>query len=116
MNIAVMIMDASGEHLWEISDIDYLPDLYNRREAGDYLFTCSAPGNILRPGTYRIQLGAGFARRKLHRPDVQALIEITPTGYWKQSYKYFGLSRAPIVVPWSVQKPVIESTGSIENQ
>ena len=115
-NIAVMIMDSSGEHLWEISDIDYMPDLFYERKAGDYLFTCSAPGNVLRPGTYRIQLGAGFGQRKLHRPDLQALIEVTPTAYWKQSYKYFGLSRAPVVVPWEVQRPVIESISSLDNQ
>ena len=115
-NIAVMIMDSSGEHLWEISDVDYMPDLFYERKAGDYLFTCSAPGNVLRPGSYRIQLGAGLAQRKLHRPDSQALIEVTPNGYWKQSYKYFGLSRAPIAVPWSVQRPILENGSNVENQ
>jgi len=109
VNLAVMIMTAAGDHLWEISDVDYLPELFEKRQKGQYLFTCTAPANVLKPGTYRIQLGAGDARRKLHRPDLQALIEITPKGYWKQSYQYFGLSRAPIVVPWAVERPVIEN-------
>jgi len=106
-SISVMIMDAMGSHLWEISDIDYFPDLYEKRKQGAYMFECIAPGNVLRPGTYRLQLGAGTARQLFHRPSTQVLFEINSNGYWKQSYKYSGLSRAPIVVPMKIERPIL---------
>jgi hypothetical protein len=106
-SVAVMIMDAMGGHLWEISDIDYLPDLFDARKPGTYVFNCVAPANVLRPGSYRLQLGAGLTQRKLHRPSTQVVFEISPSGYWKPSYKYFGLKAAPIVVPMKVERPVL---------
>ena len=92
--------------MWEISDIDYFPDLFDDRKAGTYIFECIAPENVLRPGNYRLQLGAGIPRRKFHRPEVQVGFEITPIGYWKPSYRYTGLSQAPIVVPMKAERPV----------
>ena len=32
-----MIMTAAGDHLWEISDVDYLPELFEKRQKGQYL-------------------------------------------------------------------------------
>ena len=105
-SIAVMIMDTMGDHLWEVSDIDYFPDLYDLRKPGTYTYVCSAPGGVLRPGTYRLQLGAGIPGRRFHRPAAQILFEVSAAGYWKKSYQYFGLSRGPIVVPMSAERPI----------
>jgi len=104
-NIVVMIMDNFGDHLWEVSDLDIKPELYNLRSAGNYICDFTAPPNVLRPGKYRLQLGSGFAQKKIHRPEKQIPIEIKANGYWKKSYKFFGLSRSPIVVPWQIEGP-----------
>jgi len=101
-NLSVMIMNSSGDHLWEISDIDYKPELFDQRDAGNYVLDCSAPANVLKPGSYRIQLGSGSAVRKYHRPEVQMLFDIEPNGFRKNSYKFFGLSKSPIVLPWKI--------------
>jgi len=104
-SIALNITDALGSSLWGMSDIDVFPDLYERRLVGTWVYECIAPGNVLRPGTYMVALGAGSGSQYFHHPTPFPF-EVSTAGYWRQSHRYFGVGGGPIAVPMKAKMPV----------
>lgn len=105
LSVALNITDPMGGSLWAISDLDLFPELYEERSAGTWVYECTAPGNVLRPGTYMVALGAGRGGQYFHHP-APVPFEISPIGYWRKSHKFFGISGGPISIPMEAKKPI----------
>ena len=106
VSIAINITDPVGSSLWGMSDLDIFPELYEKRRAGTWVYECIAPGNVLRPGTYMVALGAGSGSQYYHHPPLFPF-EITTAGYWRKSYHYYGVGGGPLVVPMKAKMPTI---------
>lgn len=104
VSVALNITDALGGSLWGMSDLDAYPELYEKREAGTWVYECVAPANVLRPGIYMLALGAGSGSQHYHHPTPFPF-EINAAGYWRPSQRYFGIAGGPLVVPMSAKKP-----------
>jgi lipopolysaccharide transport system ATP-binding protein len=107
LSVALIIIDALGGSLWGVSDLDFFPELFEKRQPGTYVYECIAPANVLRPGTYQLGLGAGGGGQYFHHPANPPIFEVTSVGYWRQSYGYFGVSGGPIAVPMKAKMPVL---------
>lgn len=106
VSIGLNITDALGGSLWGMSDLDIFPELYEKRQAGTWLYECIAPPNVLRPGIYMLALGAGSGSQYFHHPTPFPF-EINAAGYWRPSHRYFGISGGPLVVPMEAKKPIL---------
>ncbi len=105
LSIAVNITDGVGASLWGVSDLDLFPELFQNRNPGRYVYECVAPGQVLRPGIYNVALGAGAGGTYFHHPRKQVFFEITTSGYWRHSHRFFGVGGGPIAVPMAGVKP-----------
>jgi len=113
LSVALNIADALGGSLWGVSDLDFFPDLFEERQAGTWVYECTAPANVLRPGTYILSLGAGSGGEYFHHPADAPLFEVSASGYWRQSHRYFGVGGGPIAVPMVAKMPVlVEKAGN----
>jgi len=106
LSVALNITGALGGSLWGVSDLDCFPELFEKRQQGAYVYECIAPANVLRPGTYKLALGAGSGSQYFHHPTPFPF-EINTVGYWRQSHRYFGVAGGPIVVPMKAKMPVL---------
>ncbi len=107
LTLGLNITDGLGGSLWAANELDQHPNLFDRvREPGDYKLIITAPGNVLRPGTYQVALGAASGGHYHHHPQDFPSFDVTTVGYWRQSHHFFGLSGGPVAVPMDVQVPV----------
>jgi lipopolysaccharide transport system ATP-binding protein len=104
VSVALNITDALGGSLWAMSDLDVYPELFEKRQAGTWVYECIAPANVLRPGTYMLALGAGSGSQYYHHPPPFPF-EINASGYWRASQRYFGIAGGPVAVPMEIKKP-----------
>jgi len=107
LSVALNIRDALGGSLWGVSDLDFFPELFEKRQPGTWVYECVAPANVLRPGIYQLGLGAGSGGQYFHHPANPPIFEVNCVGYWRQSYRYFGVSGGPIAVPMKAKKPIV---------
>ena len=105
-SVILNIVDSVFGSLWAMSDLDLFPELYEKRQAGIWVYECIAPGNVLRPGTYLLALGAGSGGQFYHHP-APFPFEVSTAGYWRQSHRYFGVAGGPVSVPMEASMPVL---------
>ena len=108
MTLGVSISSIESESFWSQSDGDIFNELFLKREIGIWKSTWEIPKNILRPGVYRVTLGAavkvGLGIEYMHHPESFSF-EISIEGYWKKSAEIFGLGGGPLVKKINVTRP-----------
>ena len=104
MNLSILhqIVDLMGNIVWSSWDTDTTDWNGRVREPGMYLSTCSIPERLLRPGCYKLTVGAIVKNVKLFELFENILsFDITEVGYNMNSW------RKGIITPllhWEVEK------------
>jgi lipopolysaccharide transport system ATP-binding protein len=107
LTVVLNITDGLGGSLWAAGELDRHPHLFDRvREPGTYVLEIVAPGNVLRPGTYQVALGAASGGQYHHHPQNFPVFEVSAEGYWRQGHQFFGLGGGPLAVPMEITAPV----------
>jgi len=98
--IFLRLSDQMGNDIWTSWDLDSVPDDTEIRHPGVYTSICTIPSHIMRPGRYKVQIGAMVPGKKFFECHPDAItLDITPIGY------PFNNSRIGIITPlfkWEV--------------
>ncbi len=100
------LSDQMGNDIWTSWDRDSSPENTELRYPGAYISICKVPPFIMRPGQYKISLGAMIPGRKVFESHNDAIsLDISPIGYPLNN------ERIGIITPlfeWEVKKSGIK--------
>ena len=107
-SIALNILTADQESLWQMCDWEEYPDLLENREPGIWIAEWVIPANILKPARYFLKSGVHNQDVDFHTPAPYSF-EITPENTWRPRYKQWGVSGGTLAYKMKVIRPVLQS-------
>lgn len=106
VNVVVNISSLDNESIWGVGDWEIHPQLLELRDVGVWVGEWIFPANVLRPGMYCVNLGAGSQIKSYHVPDPFPF-EITTEGAWRSAYHRFGISGGPVAHKVAIKIPLL---------